>query len=45
MRMTWIPMLAGTVLLQPFAFADVSYQETTQITGGSLQSKIGRAHV
>lgn len=38
MKMTWIPVLAGTVLLQPFTYADVSYQETTQITGGSLQS-------
>ncbi|MBA2682441.1 MAG: hypothetical protein H0U76_29120 [Ktedonobacteraceae bacterium] len=29
-------MFSGFLLLQPFAKADVSYQETTQITGGSM---------
>jgi hypothetical protein len=28
--------LAATTLLQPLAFADVTYRETTQITGGSM---------
>ncbi len=36
MKMTWLPIVVGATLLQPLAFADVSYQETTQITGGSL---------
>jgi hypothetical protein len=40
MKSTWIPVLIGGVLLQPLAFADVSYQETTQITGGSLQGML-----
>jgi hypothetical protein len=40
MKTTWIPLLIGGVLLQPLAFADVSYQETTQITGGSLQGML-----
>lgn len=40
MKMTWIPILIGGVLLQPLAYADVSYQETTQITGGSLQGML-----
>jgi hypothetical protein len=41
MKMTWTSALAGSMLLlQPFAYADVSYQETTEITGGSLQSML-----
>jgi hypothetical protein len=40
MKMTWIPIVIGGMLLQPLAFADVSYQETTQITGGSLQGML-----
>jgi hypothetical protein len=40
MKMTWIPVLISGMLLQPLAFADVSYQETTQITGGSLQGML-----
>lgn len=36
MKTSWFPILAAAVLLQPLAFADVSYQETTQITGGSM---------
>jgi hypothetical protein len=32
----FILALAATALLQQLAFADVSYQETTQITGGSM---------
>ena len=33
-------MFSSCLLLQPFAKADVSYQETTQITGGSLQGML-----
>jgi hypothetical protein len=40
MKTTWIPIVIGGMLLQPLAFADVSYQETTQITGGSLQGML-----
>lgn len=40
MKTTWLPIVIGGMLLQPLAFADVSYQETTQITGGSLQSML-----
>jgi hypothetical protein len=36
MKTTWIALLAGGVLMHSFAFADVSYQETTQYTGGSM---------
>jgi hypothetical protein len=36
MKMSWIALLTGGVLMHSFAFADVTYQETTQITGGSL---------
>jgi hypothetical protein len=45
MKITWIPILAAVALLQPLAHADVSYQETTQITGGSLQSILKLAGV
>lgn len=37
MNSTWLPLLAAAALLQPPVQTDVSYQETTQITGGSLQ--------
>jgi hypothetical protein len=40
MKATWFPILAAAALLQPLAHADVSYQETTEITGGSLQSMV-----
>ena len=40
MKTTWLPIVVGGMLLQPLAFADVSYQETTQITGGSLQGML-----
>jgi hypothetical protein len=36
MKKTSLFLLTGSLLLQPLAFADVSYQETTRITGGSL---------
>ena len=36
MKLSWIALLTGGVLMHSLAFADVSYQETTQITGGSL---------
>jgi hypothetical protein len=34
---TWLLIFAAAALQQPPAHTDVSYQETTQITGGSLQ--------
>jgi hypothetical protein len=37
---TWLPILAAAALLQPSANADVTYQETTKITGGSLKSML-----
>ena len=37
MKSILLSMLAAATLLQPPAQSDVSYQETTQITGGSLQ--------
>lgn len=40
MKKTWIPIVISGVLMQPLAFADVSYQETTQITGGSLMGML-----
>jgi hypothetical protein len=40
MKTRWIPIVISGMLLQPLAFADVSYQETTQITGGSLQGML-----
>jgi hypothetical protein len=40
MKMRWVPIVIGGLLLQPVAFADVSYQETTQVTGGSLQGML-----
>jgi hypothetical protein len=36
MKMPWTALLAGALLLPPFALADVSYQETTEYTGGSM---------
>jgi hypothetical protein len=37
MKTLWPALLAGaSLLLPPFALADVSYQETTQVTGGSM---------
>ena len=36
MKVPGLAFLAGSLLLTPFALADVSYQETTQITGGSM---------
>ena len=37
--------IAATTLLQPFAFADVTYRETTQITGGSMVGMLKMAGV
>lgn len=45
MKASWIPIVVSGVLLQPLAFADVSYQETTQITGGSLQGMLKMASI
>ena len=38
MTKSWLPILAAATLFQPIAHADVTYQETTKITGGSLKS-------
>jgi hypothetical protein len=43
MKATWIALLAGGVLMHSFAFADVSYQETTQVTGGSMMGMLKMA--
>ncbi len=43
MMTTWIALLAGGVLMHFFAFADVSYQETTQYTGGSMMGMLKMA--
>ena len=43
MKTTWIALLAGGVLMHSFAFADVSYQETTQYTGGSMMGMLKMA--
>lgn len=40
MTQKWLFIFVGGMLLQPLAFADVSYQETTQVTGGSLQGML-----
>ena len=40
MKTKWMPIVISGMLLRPLAFADVSYQETTQITGGSLQGML-----
>ena len=37
--------LAATTLLQPLAFADVTYRETAQITGGSMVGMLKMAAV
>ena len=36
MKPSWPVLLTGTLLLSPFAQADVTYQENTQINGGSM---------
>ena len=43
MKTPWSVLLAGSLLLQPFAFADVSYQETTRVTGGSMMGMVKMA--
>jgi hypothetical protein len=43
MKTPWSTLLAGSLLLQPFAFADVSYQETTRVTGGSMMGMVKMA--
>ena len=43
MKTPWSALLAGSLLLQPFAFADVSYQETTRVTGGSMMGMVKMA--
>ncbi len=43
MKTPWLTLLAGSLLLQPLAFADVSYQETTRVTGGSMMGMVKMA--
>jgi hypothetical protein len=43
MKTSWSAVLAGSLLLQPLAFADVSYQETTRVTGGSMMGMVKMA--
>jgi hypothetical protein len=43
MKTPWSVLLAGSLLVQPFAFADVSYQETTRVTGGSMMGMVKMA--
>ena len=44
MKTPWPALIAGSLLLlQPFAFADVSYQETTRVTGGSMMGMVKMA--
>jgi hypothetical protein len=43
MKTPWAVILAASLLLQPFALADVSYQETTRITGGSMMGMVKMA--
>ncbi len=43
MKTTWLALLGGSMLLQPLAFADVSYQETTHVTGGSMMGMLKMA--
>ena len=45
MKSPWLVVLAGSVMLSSFAYADVTYQETTQITGGSLLGMMKMAGV
>lgn len=40
MTAKWFPILAATAVLLPLAHADVTYQETTKITGGSLKQML-----
>src|SRR6202789_3124699 len=43
MKTPWSVLLAGSLLLQPFALSDVSYQETTRVTGGSMMGMVKMA--
>jgi hypothetical protein len=43
MKTTCLALLTSSLLLQPLAFADVSYQETTQVTGGSMMGMLKMA--
>ncbi|HEY2472717.1 MAG TPA: hypothetical protein VGI45_33340 [Terracidiphilus sp.] len=40
MKAKWFPVLAAAALLPSLANADVTYQETTKITGGSLKQML-----
>jgi len=43
MKTSSYALLCAILLLQPVAFADVSYQETTQVTGGSMMGMLKMA--
>ena len=43
MKLICLSLITGGLLLQPLAFADVSYQETTQFTGGSMMGLLKMA--
>jgi hypothetical protein len=43
MKTSSYALLGAILLLQPVAFADVSYQETTQVTGGSMMGMLKMA--
>src|ERR1700761_6278228 len=38
MKTSWPIMLSSALLLSPFAVADVTYQENSQINGGSMMA-------
>jgi len=40
MTAKWSPILAAAAVLLPLAHADITYQETTKITGGSLKQML-----
>lgn len=43
MKSPWPALLAGTLLLPSYALADVTYQETSRITGGSMMGMVKMA--
>ncbi len=45
MKSKWIRLAVSGLLLPSFTYADVSYQETTKITGGSLQGMLKMAGI
>lgn len=43
MKALWPTLIAGSLLLPQLAFADVSYQETMKLTGGSMMGMVKMA--